>query len=106
MLLGERECPLGMGARTRQVAAMKRDDGDRKVILRHLEAVLDGDLVRRRRVGGGELPSSAPELDPCEPPESARGPGLVARLPLFLLTDEERACPVTGLGRGERVGNG
>src|SRR4051795_5075590 len=52
---------------------MDRDDCDRKVVLRHFEAVLDRDAVRTSGVLGRELPPSRPELDPGEPPRCARG---------------------------------
>ena len=56
---------------------MDGDDRDRKVVLRHLEPVLDRDVVGAGGVLGRELPAPGPELDPGEAPERAGAPRLV-----------------------------
>ena len=55
-----------------ELTAMDGDDRDGKVVLRHLESVLDRDVVRAGGVLRRELPAPGPELDPRESPR-ARG---------------------------------
>ena len=79
---------------------MDGDDSDRQVVLRHLVAVLAGDLVR---VGGmlpSELPVPGPELDPGEAPQCAGAARLVSLGPFGMLAFEQaRASPLLGDGR-------
>ncbi len=93
LLLAELEGSLRMGARELELAAMDGDDGDRKVILRHLEPVLDRDVVGADSVLGRERPASRPELDPGETPERAGAPRLVALEPLSILALEQSRGP-------------
>ena len=58
-----------MLARELELAAMDGNHSDRKVVLRHLEPVLDRDVVGAGGVRGRERPAPGPELDPCEAPE-------------------------------------
>ena len=83
LLLGEVERSLAMLARELELAAMDGDRGDREVVLRHLEPVLDRDVVGAGGVVGRELPAPGPELDPGEAPERAGAPRLVALAPLL-----------------------
>ena len=92
-----------MLARELELPAMDGDDGDRKVILRHLEAVLDRDVVRASSVVRRELPTPGPELDPGETPESARAPRLVPVAPLLVLPLEQCAGFVPLRGRREGI---
>src|SRR5690348_6337006 len=85
-----------------ELTTMNGDNGDREMVLGHLECVLDRDVVRARRVLGGHLPPPGPELDPGESPERLGAPPLVAVLPLAVLVLEERP----GRLCRERVGNG
>src|SRR6266516_5346576 len=82
--------------------AMDGNDSNRQVILRHLEPVLEGDLVGVGGMGRRELPATGPELDPGEAPERTGAPWLVALAPLLVLALEQGA----GLGplRGRREG--
>ena len=88
LLLRELERSFRMCAGQLEPAAMHGNECDRKVILRHLEAVLDRDVVRVGGVRGRELPAPGPELDPGEAPERAGAPRLVALAPLSLLVLE------------------
>ena len=86
-----------------ELAAMDGDDGDRKVVLRHLEAVLDRDVVRASGIVGRELPTSGPELDPGKAPERAGAARLVPLAPRLVLPLEQCARFVPLRGRRERV---
>ena len=103
LLLGQLERALRMLARELELAAMDGDERDREVVLRHLEPVLDRDVVRARGVVGRELPAPGPELDPGEAPERAGAPRLVALAPLSVLALEQRAGLVPPRRRRERV---
>jgi hypothetical protein len=73
------------------------------VVLRHLEAVLNPDVVRVSGVLGRELPSPGPELDPREPPQGTGASRLVSLAPLSVLALEQGAGLVPLRGRRERV---
>src|SRR5580765_6078472 len=85
---------------------MNGNHSDRKVVLRHLEPVLDRDVVCVYCVRGRELPAPGPELDPCEAPERAGAPRLVALAPLLVLALEQVAglSPLRGRREGVRDG--
>ena len=101
--VGEPERPLGMPACELEVAAMDGDDGDRKVILRHLQPVLGRDVVRAAGVRSREIPAPREELDPGEAPESPSGARLVPLAPLSVLALEQRASLVPLRRRRECV---
>src|SRR5262249_13245799 len=103
LLPGELEGTRGVLARELEPPAMKRNDRDRKVVLRHLEPVLDREVVGRRRVVGGELPAATPELDPRESPERPRAPRLVALAPFGVLALEQGKCFVPPVRAGKRA---
>ena len=102
LLLGQLEGPLRVRAGELELAAMDGDDRDRKVVLRHLEPVLDRDVVCARGVVGRELPAPGPELDPGEAPERARAPRLVALAPLLVLALEQAREPRPAWRHGAR----
>ena len=89
LLLGELEGTRGVLARELESPAVDGDERDREVVLRHLEPVLDRDVVGRRSVVGRERPAPVPELDPGETPERPRAPRLVALAPLVVLVLEQ-----------------
>ncbi|MFL6013184.1 MAG: hypothetical protein ACJ74P_02595 [Gaiellaceae bacterium] len=99
----EPERPLGMLACELELPAMNGDHGDRKVILRHLEPVLDRGVVGAGGVLGRELPAPGEELDPGEAPESPSGARLVPLVPLPVLALEQRASLVPLRRRGKGV---
>ena len=103
LLLGQLESSLRMPAGELESAAMDRDEGDGKVVLRHLEAVLDRDVVGARGVRGRERPAPGPELNPGKTPERAGAPRLVALAPLLVLALEQGTRLVPPGGRGEGV---
>ena len=103
LLLGQRERPLGMLAGEFELPAMDRDERDGQVVLRHLEAVLDRDLVRALGVLGRAVPVARPELHPRETPERAGAARLVAVTPLATLALEQRPRLVPAKGRHENA---
>src|SRR5207237_358124 len=74
--------------------------------LRHLEAVLDRDVVGASGVLGRERPAPGPELDPGEAPERAGAPRLVALAPVPVLALEHGAGLVPPGRRREGVHDG
>ena len=62
------QSPLRMLTGQLELAAMNGDHGDRKVILRHLEAVLDRDVVGGCGVGRLRAPSARPRTRPRRGP--------------------------------------
>src|SRR5690348_10764392 len=77
-------------------------DGDnryRKVVRRHLDAVLDRDVVGAGGVLGRKLPASAPEFEPRERPRRACGARLVSLAPILILAFEKRTI-LAALRRG------
>src|SRR4051794_2786834 len=92
-----------MCARLVEPAAMNLDDRQREVVLRTLQRVLDGDVARRGCVHGRLLPLAGPELEPREPPQRVPAPGLVALVPLLVLTLEVRAHRLASRARRARV---
>src|SRR5262249_31523172 len=103
LLPGELECTRGGLACEPEPPAVKRDGRDRKVVLRHLEPVLDRDVVRSRCVVGRELPAAAPELDPREAPERPCATRLVALAPLGMLALEQGQGLVAPVRAGKRA---
>ena len=99
LLLRQLEAALRMRSGELELAAVDRDDGDREVVLRHLEAVLDRDVVRTGRVRGCELEATGPKLDPGEAPECPGTSRLIALAPLVILALEQHA----GVGRRASV---
>ena len=69
---------------------MGGDHRDRQMDPRHLEPVLDVELVCAIGVLGRELPAAAPQLDIGEPGQRVRGQQLVALMPFLVLALEER----------------
>src|SRR6476660_9485569 len=86
-----------------QLPSVDGDDCDRKMVLRHLEAVLDRDVVGTSGMFGRELPASRPELDPGQPPRCARDARLVSLAPLLKLVLEKRASLPSLRGRREGI---
>ena len=82
---------------------MDGDDRARQVVLRHLEPVLDRDVVGMRGMSGRALPVPSPEIDPGKPPEGAGAAGLVAFAPFAVLPLEQRACLPPARYRRERI---
>ena len=74
---GELEGSLRRLPRELELAAMDGDPRDGKKVLRHLEPVLDRDVVRARGVVGRELPAPAQSSTHARY-QSARAPRLVA----------------------------
>src|SRR5437667_586392 len=105
LLFGQLEGSLRMLAGELEPAAMDRDERNGKVVLRHLESVLNRDVVGLDGVRCSELPAPGPELDPGEAPERAGAPRLVALAPLLVLVLEEGAGLVPPGGGRERVGD-
>src|SRR5829696_4765202 len=92
-----------MIARELELAPVDSDDRDRKVVLRHLQAVLDRDVVRASGVFGRNCPAPGPELEPREAPERASAPGLVAVAPFRMLALEDGTRLVSLRGWREGV---
>ncbi len=95
MLTGELELP-----------AMDRDDRDGKVVLRHLEPVLDGDVARTGGVHGCERPAPSRELDQGKAPERLGARRLVTVVPHSVLALEQGASLVQAEGGDECVRDG
>ena len=93
LLLGEIERASRVLARELELAPVDGDDGDREVVLRHLEPVLDRDVMSMGGVLGGDVPTPCPELDPREPPERPSAPRLVLLPPFEVLALEEEPGP-------------
>jgi len=70
------------------LAAMDGDHRVREMVLRHLDAVLDGDVVSTVGMVGRVLPAPGPEVDPGKAPERAGAPSLVALAPFEVLALE------------------
>src|SRR3954453_8682063 len=103
LLLGQGEAALGVLTGELELTTVHGDDGDRQVVLRHLEAVLTGDVQGVSSILGGELPASGPELDPGEAPRGAGATGLVPLEPFGLVAREELTRLVSLRGDRERV---
>ena len=73
------------------------------MVLRHLEAVLNRDVVGTAGVLGRELPASGPELDPGQSPRCACGARLVSLVPIRVFALEERPSLVPSRRRCKRV---
>ena len=106
LLLGQLEGSFRMLAGELELAAMDGDERDGKVVLRHLEPVLDRDVVGASGVRGRERPAPFPELDPGEAPERAGAARLVALAPLPVLALEQGAGLVPPGRRREGVDDG
>src|SRR6185437_1347936 len=106
LLLGQREGSLRMLTRELQLTSVNGDHRDRKVVLGHLEPVLDGDVVRGGGVSSRELPASRPELDPREAPERTGAPRLVAISPFPVVALEQGARFVGPAGGHEGAREG
>ena len=91
LLFSQLEGSFRMLAGELELAAMDGNECDRKVVLRHLESVLDRDVVGASGVIGCKRPAPGPELDPGEAPERAGAPRLVALAPLPVLALEHDA---------------
>ena len=96
LLLPELQGSLRVRAGDLELAAMGGDHCDRQMDPRHLEPVLDVELVSAIGVLGRELPAAAPELDIGEPGERVRGQQLVALMPFLVLALDERTRLVHG----------
>ena len=103
LLLGEIERASRVLARELELAPVDGDDGDRQVVLRHLEPVLDRDVMSMGGVLGGDVPTPCPELDPREPPERPGAPRLVLLPPFEVLALEEGPGHVSRRSRRESV---
>ena len=106
LLFRKLERSVRMLACERELSAVDGNDRDRQMILGHLQAVLDRDVVRLRRLVGRELPAAAPELEPRETPERAGTPRLVSLAPLLELALEQRAGLASPRRRREGVHDG
>ena len=91
LLLRELQRSLRQGARVLEPPAVDGDQRDRKQMLRELEPVLHGDVVRGRGTLGSELPPPGPPFDERQRPQRLRAPQLVARAPLVVRALEHRA---------------
>ena len=100
LLVGQGQAALGVLAGQLELTSMDGDDSDRKVVLRHLVAVLGGDLVGAGGVLGSELPAPGPELDPGEAPRGAGAARLVPLEPFGILALEQ--CTGLASRRGDR----
>ena len=106
LVLGELECALGVLARELETTAMDGDDGDRQMVLRPFESVLDRDVIGVSSVRGSQRPASGPELEPGKAPERVGAPRLVALSPFPVLPFEQRAGLASPGRRRERVHEG
>src|SRR5439155_6027443 len=106
LLSSQLECSLRMLPGELELASMDGNQRDRKVVLRHLEPVLDRDVVGSGGVVGGNLPASGPELDPGQAPERAGAAWLVALAPFLMLALEEVAGIVSARGWREGARDG
>src|SRR5262245_63325625 len=86
-----------------ELAAVHGDDRDREVVRRHLDAVLDRDVVSAGGVLGRDVPVPGPELDPGQTPRCACGSRLVSLARLLVLPLEERTRFASLPGRRKRV---
>ena len=100
LLVGQGQGALGVVTGQLELTSMDGDDRDRKVVLRHLVAVLAGDLVARGRRARQRAPSARPRTRPRRGPtgrgrcaarparatrrtraRAGHGPGLSSRRP-------------------------
>src|SRR5262245_10318850 len=91
LLLPQLQGSLRVCARNLELPSMDSNRSDRKMHPRHLEPVLDLDLVRAFGVVGCELPAAAPQLDPCKPVKRICCQKLVSLAPQVVFALEQRA---------------
>src|SRR6185436_7528048 len=103
LLLPELQRSLRMFAGEIKLTPVGGDSRQREVYPRHLEPVLDLNLMCAVGVLGRQTPAAAPQLDPGEPEESVRRPKLVPLAPVMVRALEQRAFAVDVIAYSEHV---
>jgi hypothetical protein len=85
------------------LTAMDGDHGVREMVLRHLDAVLDGDVVGAVGMVARLLPTTGPELEPGKAPERAGASPLVTLAPFEAFALEESTGLVSPRGGRQSV---
>src|SRR5512132_175356 len=103
LILCEAEGSLRQLTGELELTAMDGDDRHGKEVLWDFDSVLDVDVTCAGGVLRRELPTTTPQLDPCEKVEHPGAVRLVALVPLFVLALQQHTDCVDPPGRKQYV---